>query len=74
MIGSLPAKRVVSVSSECDNRSSRGYLLQDMSGPHKSSRNPSPSMLVLALALADLERAVASADVAELVFQKLCWC
>ena len=50
------------------------YLLPDMSVPLQSSHNPLPLPAVLALALADLEQAVASAVVAELVFQRLCWC
>ena len=48
-------------------------LLRGMSVPLQSSHNPLPSTTVLAFALTDLEQAVASAVVAELVFQRLCW-
>ena len=61
------------MSLKHDERSSGDHLLRDTVGPLKSSRIPSPSTMVLALALADLEPAVASDVVAELVFQKLCW-
>lgn len=74
MTGFLPAERVVLVSLECDNRSSRNYLLRDMFELLQSCRILSPWTKVQALAQADLERAVASAVVAELVFPKLCWC
>lgn len=62
------------MSLQWHNRSSRDYLLQDIFGPLQSCQIPLPSMMVLALAQADLGRAVASAAVAELVSQKLCWC
>ena len=48
------------------------YLLQDITPTLWSCPNRSPSTMVLALVLADLERVAASAVVADLVFQKLC--
>ena len=54
------------------NFRSENYLLLDINRALSSCRNRSPSTMVLALALADLEPAVASAVVAELVCRKLC--
>ncbi len=59
------------MSLGCDSRSSGEYSLRDMFGPLSSCRIPVPSTMVLALALADLERAVASVAVAEPVFRKI---
>ena len=62
------------VTLKRDDRSFGDYSLQDMFGLLWSCRSRSPSTMVVALALADLEHAVASAVVAEPVFWKLCWC
>ena len=62
------------VSSEYGDTGSRDYLLRDTDLTLWSCRSRSPSMMVLALARVDLERAVASAVVADLVFRKPCWC
>ena len=62
------------MSLEYGNTGSGDYLLRDTNLTLWSCRSRSPSMMVLALARADLERAVASAVVADLVSRKSCWC